>query len=148
MSLLVPQLSIYNTNICSCPSFTSASADYFLLEEHSVSQINGAFCGPASSTMVLNALNVPRPIQDGAEHPWLNKTQYAYFDQENVFNNATEAVLPKAQVEQQVRSCIMGTCCCVTKLRTHASLLHPSRARVCMLLPCFHGAVMLYIIYS
>ncbi|KAF5828933.1 Phytochelatin synthase-domain-containing protein [Dunaliella salina] len=70
--------------------------DYFQLSQHFVTQINSAFCGIASSVTVLNALKVPRPLQDPRSE--LNSTRYAYFTQANVFNNHTEQVVPKAQV--------------------------------------------------
>ena len=38
-------------------------ADFFQLGEHFVQQVNGAYCGPASTCMVLNALGVARPLQ-------------------------------------------------------------------------------------
>ncbi len=41
-------------------------SDYFALAEHFVSQINAAFCGVASTAMVLNALGTPRPAPDAS----------------------------------------------------------------------------------
>ena len=38
-------------------------ADFFALGQHFTTQINGAFCGPASVCTVLNALEIPRPPQ-------------------------------------------------------------------------------------
>ncbi|KAL6754077.1 Phytochelatin synthase-domain-containing protein [Haematococcus lacustris] len=76
------------------------SADFFALVEHSVSQQNWAFCGPASASMVLNALTgIPRPLQPNASH--LNSVSYAYFTQDNVFTPQTEAVVPLSVVQQQ-----------------------------------------------
>lgn len=63
-------------------------------------QINSAFCGVASSAMVLNALGVPRPLQSPQSE--LNSTRYAYFTEDNVFNEKTESVVPRARVEREV----------------------------------------------
>lgn len=68
-----------------------ARDDYFSLSLHFVTQINPAFCGPASMAMVLNALDVPRPASP------LN-LGLGMFDQENVFTPATEAVKPQAEI--------------------------------------------------
>ncbi|MBN9021667.1 MAG: phytochelatin synthase family protein [Rhizobiales bacterium] len=68
-----------------------ARNDFFPLSSHFVNQINPAFCGPASISMVLNALDVPRP-------PSPLTLGLGLFDQENVFTPATEAVKPKADI--------------------------------------------------
>lgn len=68
-----------------------ARRDYFPLAMHFVTQVNPAFCGPASISMVLNALNVPRPASDLT-------LGLGMFDQANVFNARTEAVKPQADI--------------------------------------------------
>jgi hypothetical protein len=68
-----------------------AVQDFFPLASHFVNQVNPAFCGPASISMVLNALDVPRP-------PSPLTLGLGLFDQENVFTPATEAVKPKAAI--------------------------------------------------
>ena len=57
-------------------------------------QKNQAFCGVASMVMVLNAIKAPAPTS--AEYQ-----PYAFFTQENVLNDATEAILPRAKLLQQ-----------------------------------------------
>ena len=66
-----------------------ARNDFFPLSSHFTNQINPAFCGPASISMVLNALDVPRPPSDLT-------LGLGLFDQENIFTPATEAVKPQA----------------------------------------------------
>ena len=74
-------------------------SDAFLLLQHFTTQINGAFCGVASSVMLLNALEVPRPINS---EPGLDTNPfYNYYDQFNVFNNDTEIIVPQATVAKQ-----------------------------------------------
>jgi hypothetical protein len=68
-----------------------ARRDYFPLAMHFVTQVNPAFCGPASISMVLNALNVPRPASDLT-------LGLGLFDQANVFTARTEAVKPQAEI--------------------------------------------------
>ena len=41
-----------------------ARNDFFPLGIHFTTQVNPAYCGPASIAMVLNALNIPRPSSD------------------------------------------------------------------------------------
>jgi len=65
--------------------------DFFALSSHFVTQINPAFCGPASIAMVLNALGVPRPPSDMT-------LGLGMFDQVNVFTEQTEAVKPQASI--------------------------------------------------
>ncbi|MCV2868461.1 phytochelatin synthase family protein [Defluviimonas sp. WL0002] len=72
---------------------SEARSDYFELSIHFTNQVHPAFCGPASMSMVLNALNVPRPAS--------NMTLgLGMFDQDNVFTPATEAVKPRALIER------------------------------------------------
>lgn len=70
-----------------------ANADYFDLSIHFANQVHPAFCGPASISMVLNAMEVPRPASDMT-------LGLGLFDQENVFTPATEAVKPRAVIER------------------------------------------------
>jgi hypothetical protein len=67
---------------------------YFPLSIHFVSQVNQAFCGVAAMVMVLNAFDV----RGLATPQW---KPYTAFDQENFFSPATEAILPRAVVEQR-----------------------------------------------
>ena len=70
-----------------------ARAAYFPLSLQFVTQQNQAFCGVASMTMVLNALKVPAP-ETAAWKP------FTAFNQDNIFNEATEAVVPRAVIEK------------------------------------------------
>ena len=64
---------------------------YFRLTSHFVTQENRAFCGVASMTMVLNALQVSAP-----EVPEL--APYRTFTQTNVLDARTEAVVPRETI--------------------------------------------------
>ena len=68
-----------------------ARDDYFPLTMHFVTQVNPAFCGPASIAMILNALDVPRAPSDAT-------AGFGLYDQENVFTERTEAVKAKAAI--------------------------------------------------
>jgi hypothetical protein len=68
-----------------------ARADFAPLVEEFVTQVNPAFCGPASISMVLNALDLPRP-------PSEMTLGLGLFDQENLFNASTEAVKPRDEI--------------------------------------------------
>ena len=70
-----------------------ARDDFLPLSEYFVTQDNPAFCGPASISMVLNALDVPRP-------PSEMTLGLGLFDQDNLFTAAAEAAKPKAEVLQ------------------------------------------------
>lgn len=61
------------------------NASYFKLSRYFAPQKNLAYCGVASSVMVLNALPVPRPTT--APH-----APYSFFTQENFFTPAVSAV--------------------------------------------------------
>mmetsp|Transcript_23316 Transcript_23316/g.69259 ORF Transcript_23316/g.69259 Transcript_23316/m.69259 type:complete len:349 (-) Transcript_23316:2104-3150(-) len=61
-----------------------------------VAQVNGAFCGPASSVTVLNALAVGQPLQ--ASGTYLDEPEYAYYTQDNVFDADSERVVPRSSV--------------------------------------------------
>jgi hypothetical protein len=60
---------------------STARQDYFLLSNQFVTQINQAYCGVASSVMVLNALGLPAP-----ESPLYKP--FHVFTQENFFDRA------------------------------------------------------------
>lgn len=68
-----------------------ARQDYFQLSIHFVNQVNPAYCGPASMSMVLNAIGLPRP-------PSQMTLGLGLFDQENLFTPETEAVKPRANI--------------------------------------------------
>jgi hypothetical protein len=55
--------------------------DYFLLGNQFVTQINQAYCGVASSVMVLNALGLPAPVSPQYK-PFKLFTQDNFFDRE------------------------------------------------------------------
>ena len=57
-------------------------------------QKNQAFCGVASMVMVLNAIKAPAPTS--AEYQ-----PYGFFTQEDVLDDASEAVLPRATLMRQ-----------------------------------------------
>jgi hypothetical protein len=67
---------------------SEALQSYWPLSIHFVTQKNQAFCGPASIVMVLNALAIPAPTTPEFD-------PYKTFTQDNVFNSATEKVLPQ-----------------------------------------------------
>ena len=67
---------------------------YFPLASHFVTQENRGFCGVASMTMLLNALEVSAP-----EVPELSP--YRTFTQANVLDDRTEAVLPREAIRRQ-----------------------------------------------
>ena len=68
-----------------------ARNDYFPLSIHFTTQVNPAYCGPATIAMVLNALDVPRPASDMT-------VGLGMFDQENIFTPATDAVKPASAI--------------------------------------------------
>lgn len=72
---------------------SEALADYIPLATQFTTQQNQAFCGIASISMVLNALQVPAPLAPEWERN--------YFTQENVFNEQTEAIIPRSMIERQ-----------------------------------------------
>ena len=72
---------------------SEALADYVPLAAQFTTQQNQAFCGIASTVMVLNALGIPAPLAPEWER--------AYFTQENVFNAQTEAIIPRTVIERQ-----------------------------------------------
>jgi len=70
---------------------SEARTDCAPLSLHFVTQDNPAFCGPASISMVLNALDVPRP-------PSEMTLGLGLFDQDNIFNARAEAAKPRAEI--------------------------------------------------
>jgi hypothetical protein len=72
---------------------SEALADYVPLTSQFVTQINQAFCGVASTVMVLNALGIPAPLAPEWER--------GYFTQENVFNDQTEAIIARDAIARQ-----------------------------------------------
>jgi hypothetical protein len=60
---------------------STSRQDYFLLSNQFVTQVNQAYCGVASSVMVLNALGVPAP--DAPQYK-----PFKLFTQENFFDRA------------------------------------------------------------
>lgn len=72
-------------------SIAEARHDFLPLTIHFVTQVNTAFCGPATIAMLLNALEVPRPPSEATDGRGL-------FDQDNIFTAAMEAVKPRAEV--------------------------------------------------
>ena len=70
---------------------SEASNDHFPLSIHFTTQVNPAYCGPATIAMVLNALNVPRPA--------LKMTLgLGMFDQKNIFTPAAAKVKPARSI--------------------------------------------------
>lgn len=68
-----------------------ARSDFLPLSVHFTTQINPAFCGPATIAMVLNALEVPRPASPMT-------IGLGLFNQENLFTARTEAVKPQSEI--------------------------------------------------
>jgi hypothetical protein len=67
---------------------------YWDLSLQFVTQKTQSFCGVASMVMVLNAAGVPAPTTPEYE-------PYRIFTQDNIFNAATEAILPQAVILRQ-----------------------------------------------
>ncbi len=72
---------------------SEAQADFVPLMSQFVTQENQAFCGIASTVMVLNSIGVDAPNAP----EWDRK----YFTQENVLNAETEAVIPRETIARQ-----------------------------------------------
>ncbi len=70
---------------------SQAKADYFLLSNQFVTQSNQAYCGVASSVMVLNALGLPAP--DAAQYK-----PFKVFTQENFFNRLETSQVVSAEI--------------------------------------------------
>jgi hypothetical protein len=73
---------------------SEAHRPYLPLSIHFVTQKNQAYCGVASTVMVLNALDVAAPAAPEYE-------PYHLFTQENVLNQKTEKILQQAVVAKQ-----------------------------------------------
>jgi hypothetical protein len=71
-----------------------ARADYLPLSLHFVTQATPAYCGPATMAMLLNALGVPRPSSD-------ETLGLGMFDQDNVLDDRTDTVIPRAKVAEK-----------------------------------------------
>ncbi|MCV3205747.1 phytochelatin synthase family protein [Mesorhizobium sp. YC-39] len=67
---------------------------YFPLAINFVTQKNQAFCGVASSVMVLNAIGVPAP-------PVPEYDPYSTFTQDNLLNARSEQVIPVETIKKQ-----------------------------------------------
>lgn len=72
---------------------SEALSDYIPLATQFTTQQNQAFCGIATTVMVLNALGVPAP--------WADEWNRHYFTQDNVFSDQTEVVIPRTVIERQ-----------------------------------------------
>lgn len=73
---------------------SQARRAYWPLSIHFVTQKNQAYCGVASSVMVLNALAVKAPPAPGYE-------PFTTFTQDNLLNERTEAILPQQTLIRQ-----------------------------------------------
>ena len=67
---------------------------YVPLSVSFVTQKTQAYCGVASMVMALNTLNVPAPTSPEYQ-------PYTTFTQDNVLNDRTEAILPRAVLDRQ-----------------------------------------------
>ena len=72
---------------------SKAKADYVPLSTHFVTQINQAFCGVASVSMVLNAMALDAPDAEAWDQD--------YFTQENTLNAETEAIIAESLIRRQ-----------------------------------------------
>ena len=72
---------------------SEAQADFVPLMSQFVTQENQAFCGIASTVMVLNGIGIPAPNAPAWDR--------GYFTQENVLNADTEAVIPRETIARQ-----------------------------------------------
>ncbi len=73
---------------------SQARSDYLPLSVQFVTQKNQAYCGVASSVMVLNALGIPAPLAP-------EFAPYRVFTQDNFFNQQTQKVLTSEVVGRQ-----------------------------------------------
>lgn len=74
---------------------SSARADYFPLAQEFITQDNLAFCGVASSVMVLNSLGIPAPAAAGYG-------SYHFWTQTNIWDDpSTKHALDPEQVKRQ-----------------------------------------------
>lgn len=73
---------------------SKALQDFFPLSSQFVTQKNQAYCGVASSVMILNALSIPAP--EAPEY-----APYHLFTQENFFNTQTQKVVTPEVVSRK-----------------------------------------------
>ena len=73
---------------------SGATATYFRIADHFVTQMTQAYCGVASIVMVLNAAGVPAPSSPQYQ-------PYRIFTQDNVLDDRSETVLPRAVLGMQ-----------------------------------------------
>lgn len=73
---------------------SDAREAYFPLASNFLTQKTQAYCGVASMTMVLNALKIPAPSTPEYE-------PYHTFTQDNLLNEASEAILPRDVLARQ-----------------------------------------------
>ncbi len=73
---------------------SSARRAYGPLSIHFVTQQHPAYCGVATMAMLLNAMDIEAPVLQGFE-------PHRQFTQDNVLDQATEAVLPRAVLVEQ-----------------------------------------------
>jgi len=93
LTLQAPLVSLTSPEGQALLQGSEARADYVALTSHFVTQKNPAFCGVATMTMVLNALQIPAPLAP----EWRRK----YFTQDNLLNPTTEAIIPRATISRQ-----------------------------------------------
>lgn len=72
---------------------SEAQSDFLPLASQFVTQVNQAFCGVASTVMVLNAMGITAPLAPEWERQ--------YFTQDNLFTPQTEAVIARQTIAQQ-----------------------------------------------
>jgi len=76
-------------------STSRATADYGPLAQEFLTQANLAYCGVASSVMVLNSLQIPAPVVPGYG-------TYRFWTQENLWSGINpQSVIPAEQVKRQ-----------------------------------------------
>lgn len=93
LTLQAPLVSLTSPEGQALLQGSEAQADYVALTSHFVTQKNPAFCGVATMTMVLNALQIPAPLAP----EWRRN----YFTQDNLLNPATEAIIPRTTIARQ-----------------------------------------------
>lgn len=72
---------------------SEAQSDFLPLASQFVTQFNQAFCGVASTVMVLNAMGIAAPVAPEWEQQ--------YFTQDNLFTAQTEAVIARQTIARQ-----------------------------------------------
>ncbi len=86
-------LIAYNSKLGEKLLLKSANAKYFQLSMQFVTQKNQAYCGVASMVMVLNALNIPGPV-DHVYDP------FDPFTQDNFFIPAVQKILSSEEISK------------------------------------------------